>query len=94
MAIAAGFPPSSCFAVSPPPACRRCVLQRGGLLLLGQNQHGEHDDDGGSDCQRGAVGDVQRGDADEHVDTAQLAFAKVVEKPGAYSRLSFARALK
>ena len=28
------------------------------------------------------------------VDTAQLAFAKVVEKPGAYSRLSFARALK
>ena len=93
MAIAAGFPPSSCFADSPP-ACRRCVLQRGDLLLLGQNEHGETDDDGGSDCQRGAVGNVQRGDADEHVDTAQLAFAKVVEKPGAYSRLSFARALK
>ena len=28
------------------------------------------------------------------VNTAQPAFAKVVEKPGAYSRLSFARALK
>ena len=40
------------------PACRRCVLQRSGLLLLGQNEHGEHDDDGGSDCQRGAVGNV------------------------------------
>ena len=75
MAIAAGFPPSSCFAVSPPPACRRCVLQRGDLLLLGQNQHGEHDDDGGSDCQRGAVGNVQRGDA------ARPVFAEVVERP-------------
>lgn len=75
MAIAAGFPPSSCFAVSPPPACRRCVLQRGDVLLLGQNQHGEHDDDGGSDCQRGAAGYVQRGNV------ARPVFAEVVERP-------------
>ena len=48
------------------PTWRRCALQRSGLLLLGQNQHGEYDDDGGSDRQCGAVGNVQRGDADEH----------------------------
>lgn len=49
-----------------PLSARCCVLQRSGLLLLGQNQHGEHDDDGGSDCQRGAVGNVQRGDTHKH----------------------------
>lgn len=49
-----------------PLSARCCVLQRSGLLLLEQNQYGEHDNDGGSDCQRGAVGNVQRGDAHQH----------------------------
>lgn len=49
-----------------PLSARCCVLQRSGLLLLGQNQHGEHDNDGGSDCQRGAVGNVQGGDTHQH----------------------------
>lgn len=53
-------------ASQPLPPARRCVLQRSGLLLLGQNQHGERNNDGGSDCRRGAVGNVQRGDAHEH----------------------------
>ena len=36
------------FAASlPPPPVRCCVLQRSGLLLLGQNQYGERNNDGG-----------------------------------------------
>ena len=66
VAAATGLPLSFCLVSQSPLPVHRCVLQRSGLLLPGQNQHGEHDNDGGSDCQRGAVGNVQRGDAYEH----------------------------